>query len=138
MTNRVKTNSPENVPLLPIAESIVEKYKEDIECQVCEKLLAVVSNQKYNNYLKDLVKQCKIDKYITTHSGRHTFATTVCLENGVPIETVSKMLAHGSLKMTQIYANTTVKKISVDMQDLRKKLFSTNGELNEECMIDDA
>jgi site-specific recombinase XerD len=138
MTNRVKTKRPENVPLLPIAENIVEKYKHDFECQVCEKLLPIVSNQKYNDYLKELTKECKIDKYITTHSGRHTFATTVCLENGVPIETVSKLLAHGSLKMTQIYAKTTLKKTSVDMQDLRKKLFSNNGELNEECMIDDA
>jgi site-specific recombinase XerD len=138
MTNRLKTNRPENVPLLPIAERIVEKYKGDIECQVCDKLLPIISNQEYNIYLKDLAKQCKIDKYITSHTGRHTFATTVCLENGVPIETVSKMLAHGSLKITQIYAKTTLKKTSVDMQDLRKKLFLSDGELNEECMLVEA
>jgi site-specific recombinase XerD len=121
--NSVKTGNPENVPLLPIAEAIVNKYDEDIECVACDKLLPVVSNQKYNDYLKVLAGECNIDKYITTHTGRHTFATTICLENGVPIETVSKMLGHSSLKMTQIYAKITTRKTSDDMQELRRKLL---------------
>lgn len=91
--------------------------------------MPAISNQKYNDYLKEIAALCGFHKTITTHSARHTFATTVTLENGVPIETVSKMLAHGSLRVTQIYARITRKKVSEDMRDLRKKLFSPTGKL---------
>ncbi len=75
-----------------------------------------------NQYLKDIVEICEIHKPITFHSARHTFATTVALVNGVPIETVSKMLGHADIKTTQIYAKVVEKKISNDMINLGNKL----------------
>jgi site-specific recombinase XerD len=121
--NRVKTGNPEDVPLLPIPETIIEKYKNDKFCKISNKLLPVNSNVKYNAYLKELVDLCGITKQLTTHIARHTFATTITLENDVPIETVSKMLGHRNIRTTQIYARITKKKISNDMKALRKKLF---------------
>jgi len=121
--NRVKTGNPEDVPLLPIAEAIIEKYKNDKNCKITNKLLPVNSNVKYNAYLKELADLCGITKPLTTHIARHTFATTITLENDVPIETVSKMLGHKNIRTTQIYARITKKKISNDMKALRKKLF---------------
>lgn len=127
--DRVKTGSPEDVPLLPLAEALVAKYKDHPECLVNDRLLPVISNQKYNQYLKEVASLCGIDKNITTHTGRHTFATTITLENGIPIETVSRMLAHKSIRVTQIYARITRKKVSENMQLLRQKLFSPAGKL---------
>jgi site-specific recombinase XerD len=121
--NRVKTGNPEDVPLLPIPEAIIEKYQNDKRCRESNRLLPVNSNVKYNAYLKELADLCGISKKLTTHIARHTFATTVTLENDVPIETVSKMLGHRSIRTTQIYARITKKKISNDMMALRKKLF---------------
>ena len=80
------------------------------------------SNQKMNAYLKEIAGLCGIEKNLTTHTARHTFATTVTLENGVPIETVSKMLGHTKITTTQIYARVKRKKISQDMKLLREKL----------------
>ena len=80
------------------------------------------SNQKMNAYLKEIAGLCGIEKNLTTHTARHTFATTVTLENGVPIETVSKMLGHTKITTTQIYARVKRKKISQDMRILREKL----------------
>lgn len=80
------------------------------------------SNQKMNAYLKEIAGLCGIEKNLTTHTARHTFATTVTLENGVPIETVSKMLGHTKITTTQIYARVKRKKISQDMKILREKL----------------
>ena len=71
-----------------------------------------------NSYLKVITKACGIHKRITFHSARHTFATTVTLSNGVPIETVSKMLGHAKLTTTQIYARVLEKKVGEDMQNL--------------------
>jgi site-specific recombinase XerD len=85
-------------------------------------LLPILSNQKLNAYLKELGDICGITKKITFHIARHTFATTVTLENGVPIDSVSKMLGHRSIKTTQIYARITDKKISGDTIALYKKL----------------
>jgi site-specific recombinase XerD len=121
--NRVKTGNPEDVPLLAIPEAIIEKYKDHLYCNVSNRLLPVNSNVRYNAYLKELADVCGIDKKLTTHIARHTFATTVTLENDVPIETVSRMLGHKSIRTTQIYAKITKKKISNDMNALRKKLF---------------
>ena len=71
-------------------------------------LLPVYSNQKTNAYLKEIAKACGIYKNISFHTARHTFATTVTLSNGVPIETVSKMLGHTKLSTPQIYARVLV------------------------------
>jgi integrase len=129
--NRIKTGNPEDVPLLPIPEAIIEKYKDNKYCIAFNRLLPLNSNVRYNAYLKELADICGITKTLTTHIARHTFATTVTLENGVPIETVSKMLGHKSIRTTQIYAKITKKKISNDMNALRKKLFLT-GNLKED------
>ena len=85
-------------------------------------MLPVLTNQKMNSYLKEIADLCGIRKKLTFHIARHTFATTVTLTNGVPIETVSKMLGHKSLKQTQHYAKIVDLKISEDMNTLRKKL----------------
>jgi site-specific recombinase XerD len=113
----------ESVPLLPIAKEIIEKYKDHPYCLQNNVLLPISSNQKYNAYLKEVADICGINKNLTTHTARHTFATTVTLANGVPIETVSAMLGHKSIKTTQIYAKIVAQKISTDMSDLKKKLM---------------
>jgi site-specific recombinase XerD len=122
-TNRQKTNTRESVPLLPIALEIIQKYRDNEYCVEHNKLLPVNSNQRYNAYLKEIADICGIKKKITTHIARHTFATTVTLANGVPIETVSSMLGHNSIRTTQIYAKVVEKKVSEDMQLLKAKLF---------------
>jgi site-specific recombinase XerD len=120
--DRTKTDNPENVPLLPIAMDIVNKYSTHPYCIAHNKLLPINSNQRYNEYLKEIADLAGIDKKLTTHVARHTFATTVCLTNGVPIETVQKLLAHGDIRTTQIYAQIVPIKVSADMQELRRKL----------------
>lgn len=121
-TYRQKTGTKENVPLLPVALEIIEKYKDHPECVSKNKLLPVNSNYRYNAYLQELADLCGIEKKITTHIARHTFATTVTLSNGVPIETVSKMLGHTRLATTQIYAKVLEDKVSQDMRVLKEKL----------------
>jgi len=120
--NRIKTDHPEKVPLLPIALEIIERYKQHPYCVQKGRLLPVNSNQKYNEYLKEIATVCGIRKKLTTHTARHTFATTVTLEHDVPIETVSKMLGHKNIKTTQIYASITDRKISNNMKELENKL----------------
>lgn len=120
--NRHKTWCRENVPLLPYAKAIIEKYKNHPYCIANNRLLPVNSNQKFNAYLKEVADLCGIQKELTTHTARHTFATTVTLANGVPIETVSAMLGHKSIKTTQIYAKIVAAKISKDMKELKDKL----------------
>ena len=85
-------------------------------------LLPVLSNQKLNSYLKEIADLCGINKNITFHLARHTFATTTTLAKGVPIETVSKMLGHTNIETTQIYARITNEKIRKDMEVLAGKL----------------
>jgi site-specific recombinase XerD len=92
--------------------------------------LPVNSNQRYNAYLQEIGIICNIKKKLTTHIARHTFATTVTLANGVPIETVSAMLGHTSIKTTQIYAKVLEKKVSEDMNQLRSKLFGEQSKFD--------
>ena len=98
--------------------TIINKYKEAIENKISKTMLPLCSNQKANSYLKEIAKDCGISKNITFHVARHTFATTVMLSNGVPIETVSKLLGHAKLSTTQIYARVVETKISQDIQNL--------------------
>ncbi|MBP1640676.1 MAG: integrase family protein [Bacteroidetes bacterium] len=119
MTHRQKTDTPVNVPLLNIPLSILKKYEGKLSNG---QLLPVLSNQKLNSYLKEIGDLCGINKNITFHMARHTFATTTTLSKGVPIETVSKMLGHTNIQTTQIYARITNEKISKDMQLLSGKL----------------
>lgn len=119
-TKRQKTDHPIKIPLLDVAENIIHKYKDEMTNS--DKLLPVYSNQKLNIYLKEIAKELKINKYLTFHSARHTFATTVTLSNGVPIETVSKLLGHTKLSTTQIYAKVLESRISSDIDNLRTVL----------------
>lgn len=127
-TERKKTGITSNVPLLPEAYSIIQKYATHPYCNASGKLLPVKSNQKMNAYLKEVATICGIKKNLTMHMARHTFATTITLSNGVPIETVSKMLGHSKIATTQIYAQVLDNKVSADMKKLRSTLISQNLE----------
>lgn len=116
---RQKTDTPSRIPILPMAQIVLDKYSDDPYCNARDKLLPVLSNQKMNSYLKEIGDVCGINKAITFHLARHTFATTVTLTNGVPIESVSKMLGHRNIKTTQQYAKVIDNKISNDMARLR-------------------
>jgi site-specific recombinase XerD len=122
--NRQKTDTASKIPLLPMAQEIIDKYAEHPVCQNENRLLPILTNQKMNAYLKEIADICEIKKELTFHIARHTFATTVTLSNGVPLETVSKMLGHTSLKTTQHYAKILDKKISEDMMILKSKFAS--------------
>ncbi len=122
IVDRTKTSVRCRVPLLPQASSILKKYENFPVNQNRGRLLPVHSNQKMNQYLKELAEICGIKKNLSMHVARHTFATSVTLSNGVPIETVSKMLGHTSIKTTQIYARILDSKISEDMNTLKMKL----------------
>lgn len=117
MTKRQKTDVPSNIRLLEIPLEIINKHRGQ---QKNGKLFPVCSNQKMNEYLKEIATICRINKQITCHIARHTFGTTVTLANGVPIETVSKMLGHTDVRTTQIYARIVDKKLSSDMDSLAK------------------
>jgi site-specific recombinase XerD len=119
---RSKTDTRSSIPILPTASDILEKYEQHPEVLDQGKLLPVLSNQKMNAYLKEIADVCAISKNLTFHLARHTFATTVTLSNGVPIESVSKMLGHKSLRTTQHYAKILDRKVSEDMEILRLKM----------------
>jgi site-specific recombinase XerD len=119
-TKRNKTLVAVNTPLLPKAAAILKKYENDQRAISNGTLFPLLSNQKMNSYLKEIADLCLIDKNLTSHIARHTFATTVTLSNNVPIETVSKMLGHTKIGTTQIYAKVIEQKVSDDMEALRK------------------
>jgi site-specific recombinase XerD len=121
-TNRQKTDTLSRIPVLPLALKVIERYYDHPQCIVEDRLLPVLSNQKMNAYLKEIADLCGLSKTLTFHIARHTFATTVTLNNGVPIESVAKMMGHTSIKTTQIYAKVMDHKISEDMSQLKKKL----------------
>jgi site-specific recombinase XerD len=122
MANRNKTGTPFKIPLLSKTEALIKKYKNHPRTKYTEKLMPSLSNQRLNSYLKEISDLCKIKKNLTFHMARHTFATTVTLCNGVPIETVSKLLGHTKLATTQIYARVVEKKVSEDMELLKRRL----------------
>ena len=120
-THRQKTESASKIPILPVTQMIIEKYENHPQCNNEYKLLPILSNQKMNAYLKEIAGVCEIEKELTFHIARHTFATTVTLTNGVPIESVSKMLGHKNLRTTQHYAKVLDRKVSDDMKILKDK-----------------
>ena len=120
-TKRKKTDTATRVPLLPAASILLNKYKKHPMFENTGKVFPVCSNQKMNAYLKEIATVCGINKTLTYHIARHTFATTVTLSNGVPIESVSKMLGHTSIKTTQHYAKILDMKVGADMEKLRIK-----------------
>jgi site-specific recombinase XerD len=121
-TCRQKTDQPVRVPILPKAWEIIEKYKTHPRALQKGSVFPMIFNQKLNSYLKEIADLCGIEKNLTFHLARHTFATTVTLCNGVPLETVSKMLGHSKITTTQVYAKVVEKKVSEDMQALRERL----------------
>ena len=116
--DRTKTDNESAIPLLPQAAAIIDKYASPNRPQ----LIPIVSNQKFNGYLKEIQTICEIPITLTHHVARHTFATTVTLENNVPLESVSRMLGHISIKTTQIYAKITRQKLANDMGPVADKL----------------
>ena len=125
-TKRLKTKTTVRVPLLEPAQKILDKYESHPVTMHSGTLLPKITNEKTNLYLKEIADAVGIKKNLTFHMARHTFATTVTLSNGVPIETVSKLLGHTKLATTQIYARVLDKKVSEDIEQLRSKLGFLN------------
>ena len=125
---REKTTKFIRIPLLPQALEIIEKYKRTRMPKTQESLFPKISNQKLNAYLKEIADLCGIKKNLTFHIARHTFATTVTLSNGMPIETVSKLLGHSRISTTQIYAKVIERKVSDDMKKLREQFLNTKND----------
>lgn len=121
-TKRQKTKSSVKVPLLEKAQELIEKYIEHPMTIVTGTLFPTITNEKLNVYLKEVAHYAGIKKNLTYHMARHTFATTVTLSNGVPIETVSKLLGHSKIATTQIYARVIERKVSEDINALKFKL----------------
>jgi len=120
-TTRQKTGTPCEIPLLDIPLEIIEKYKGLTENG---KLLPMLSCGRINKNLKVIGKICSIDRRLIYHMGRHTYATEICLSQGVPIESVSRMLGHRDLRSTQIYAKITNDKIAEDIRRTESRIDS--------------
>lgn len=124
-TRRQKTGVRAHIPLLDVAEQILDKYAQ-MDVPIDAPVLPIISNQKMNAYLKEIADVCGIDKCLSFHVARHTFATTVTLMNGVPIESVSKMLGHRNIKSTQHYARVVDQKVGEDMERLALVIAKKN------------
>lgn len=121
-THRQKTGVRANIPLLEVPQKILNRYANVAIMMPDDPLLPMLSNQKLNAYLKELADICGIKKQLTFHVARHTFATTVTMTNGVPIESVSKMLGHKKIATTQHYARIVDQKVGEDMEALSLRL----------------
>lgn len=117
---RQKTKIMCNIPVLPVAASILDKYKDVAECT--GKLLPVLCNQRMNSYLKEIADVCGIQKNLSTHTARHSYATSICLANGVSMENVAKMLGHADTSVTKHYARVLDQNIFKDMQKVNSCL----------------
>lgn len=124
---RQKTKNMCNIPLLDIPMAILRKYATHPTCQKKNVLLPVPCNQKMNSYLKEIADLCMINKTLTTHTARHSYATSVCLANGVSIENVAKMLGHSNIKMTQHYARVLDSSILRDMNNVKNMMAKVMG-----------
>lgn len=122
---RQKTKNMCNIPLLDIPQEILRKYADHPTCRKKGVLLPVPCNQKMNSYLKEIADICMIRKNLTTHVARHSYATSVCLANGVSLENVAKMLGHSNIKMTQHYARVLDSSILRDMNQVQAALSSS-------------
>ena len=130
--NWIKTSRAKNdisVPLLHTAFNIMEKYRSASNMAIRGTVFPRISNQEMNRSLKLITEVCSIGKYLTFHMSRHTFATTVTLMNGVPIESISKMMGHSKLSTTMIYAKVSQLKIGMDMESLQNKLDGNRDKL---------
>lgn len=122
MTDRSKTGTKSDIPSFPIVLEIIDKYKNYPSIEKNGKLLPVLSNQKTNAYLKEIATLCGIEKNLTFHLARHTFATLL-LNSGISIEVVSKMLGHKNLRTTQIYAKMLNITVASEMGKLDKRFY---------------
>jgi len=129
---REKTNKLLRIPILPKARVLIDKYKTSPKSVINGTIFPKISNQKLNSYLKEIADVCSIQKNLTFHLARHTFATTITLTNGVPIETVSQLLGHSRISTTQIYAKVIERKVSHDMNKLRVNLAKNNKALKKD------
>ena len=121
---RQKTNNMCNIPLLDIPLAILKKYENNPTCIKRGVLLPVPCNQNMNSYLKEIADVCGIQKHLSTHVARHSYATSVCLANGVSIENVAKMLGHSNIKMTQHYAKVLDSSILKDMMNVKSAIVN--------------
>lgn len=127
ITKRNKTNVNVRVPLFEIPKTIIESYaKKDRKT-----FFRPISNYHANKYLKIIMAACGIDKDITFHTARHTFTTTICLANDVPLETVKDLLGHTDLRTTQIYAKMLAHKVKRDMNNIAPKFDGLIRHLNQ-------
>ncbi|GAQ49334.1 TPA: site-specific integrase [Flavobacterium psychrophilum] len=133
-THRQKTETASKIPILPVTQMIIDKYSDHPKSNNEDRLFPILTNQKMNVYLKEIAGVCEIEKDLTFHIARHTFATTVTLTNGVPIESVSKMLGHKNLRTTQHYAKVLDKKVSEDMKILRDKFVMISIEKEQKII----
>ncbi|MGJ1516839.1 site-specific integrase [Sphingobacterium siyangense] len=132
MSARQKTGTGTNIPLLPKAIQIIEKYRDNPECLKRGTVLPVTSNQKMNAYLKEIGDLCGISSTLNTHKARRTFGSTVTLNNDVPINVVKEMLGHRSIKQTEEYAMTEQRTIGREMSELKNKLASQHKDKAED------
>jgi integrase len=128
---RQKSNEPTNIPILPTALKILERYRHSDRAAISGTLFPNISNQRVNSYLKEIGVINQIKKVLTFGVARHTFATTITLSNNVPIETVSKMMGHTKIATTQIYARVLLKKISDDMGKLKKIIENNQANIEQ-------
>lgn len=119
ITKRQKTKVQSNIRLLDVPRRIIEKYKGIAKDN---KVFPVPTYGNLRDNITLIVQACGIKKHVTWHMSRHTYATEICLTNGMPIETLSKTLGHTNISTTQIYAKITNEKVSHDMEALSHKL----------------
>ncbi|GGF22763.1 site-specific integrase [Flavobacterium limi] len=131
LAERQKTGSPINIPLLPKASEIVERYKNHPLCIERDSVLPVSSNQKMNEYLKEIADLCGITSALNTHKARRTFGSTITLNNNVPIHVVKEMLGHQSVSQTEEYALTEQISIGREMQGLKQRLADKENTSSE-------
>jgi site-specific recombinase XerD len=122
ITTRTKTNIQSNVPLLPQAKTIIQKYQNHPECIETGFLLPRRSNQKMNLYLKEIADIANITKNLSSYVSRHTYAVTVILANGLSMEVLSKMLGHTNLKQTMHYGKIQDARVGLEMKGLIDKM----------------
>ncbi|SKB87685.1 site-specific integrase [Dyadobacter psychrophilus] len=134
LRKRGKTQVGEMVPILPIVDELIDKYRDHPYCITFDKLIPVNSNFRYNTYLKEIADLCDIRditgsiRKLDTHDARHFFAD-IMLNNGVPLEDVSKMLGHKNIRTTMRYCRVRKSRISENVAKVRQKLFSKTGSL---------
>jgi site-specific recombinase XerD len=127
--DRQKTDGDETLPMLPIAEQLLEKYQSHPKCIKKGRMLPVPTNQEFNRCCKEIARQTGIAIDMRSHKNRYFFANEVTYNQGVPLKTVSKMLSHKSIKTTEIYVRANRQNISENMAEVQRKLFNKDGEL---------